>query len=159
MGLFRGLLKNGQQLHCRKRDAEMAFQLQRYHLSAEDMFRAITRPRSHPAAFLLCSNASYSSPGCPRASMRTQSLARLAREEELSCPVAAFTAQRLCWLPSRRPGLRPERCAGARPEPLSCSSLCITHKTGSCIPMVLLLPVLQGTGTKHSAGTEIIAYK
>lgn len=31
LGLFRGLLKNGQQLQCCKRDAEMAFQIQRYH--------------------------------------------------------------------------------------------------------------------------------
>lgn len=29
LGLFRGLLKNGQQLQCWKRDAEMAFQLLR----------------------------------------------------------------------------------------------------------------------------------
>lgn len=29
LGLFRGLLKNGQQLQCWKKDAEMAFQLQR----------------------------------------------------------------------------------------------------------------------------------
>lgn len=158
LGLFRGLLKNGQQLQCWKRDAEMAFQLRRYHPCAEDTFKAITRPRSHPAAFLLQSNASYLSSGCPMASVRRQSLALLARawprEEELFCPAATFAAQCLRWLPFCRPGLWPEHCAGAQPEPLSCSSLCITHKTGSCIPMVLLLPVFQGTGTKHSAGTE-----
>lgn len=49
---------------------------------------------------------------------------------------------------------RAGQASGRSTVPLSCSSLCISHKTGSCIPMVLLLPVLQGTGTKHSAGTE-----
>lgn len=57
-----------------------------------------------------------------------------------------------CWLGSRRPG-QPPQPSGSQPLSPS-SSLCITHKTGSCIPMVLLLPVLQGTGTKHSTGTE-----
>lgn len=112
LGLFRGLLKNGQQLQCWKRDAEMAFQLQRYHPCAEDTFKAITRPRSHPAAFLLRSNASYLSSGCPMASVRRQSLALLARawprEEELFCPAATFAAQCLRWLPFCRPGLWPE---------------------------------------------------
>lgn len=63
LGWIKGLLKKGQQLQCWKKDAEMAFQLQRYQLRAEDTFRAITRLRSHPAAFLLQSNASYLSSG------------------------------------------------------------------------------------------------
>lgn len=63
------------------------------------------------------------------------------------------SAPALAGLPPARPPAG-AHWAGAWPEPLSSFSLCITHKTGSCIPMALLLPVLQGTGTKHSTGPE-----
>lgn len=150
LGWFRGLLKNGQQLQCWKRDAEMAFQLQRYQLRAEDMFRAITRPRSHPAAFLLWSNVSYLSSGSAWGDNSWLCWLMLGQGKRSSPALAVLAARCLCWLPSCRPGLQP----GAQPEPLSCPALCITHKTGSCIPVLVLSPVLQGTRTKHSAGTE-----
>lgn len=141
LGWMKGLLKKGQQLQCWKKDAEMAFQLQRYQLRAEDTFRAITRLRSHPAAFLLQSNASYLSSGSAWGDNPWLCWPVFGQGKRSSPALA---------VPSRWPGSQP----GAQPEPLSCPALCITHKTGSCIPVLLLSPVLQGTRTKHSAGTE-----
>lgn len=68
VGLFRRLRRNRQQLHCWKREAEMAFLLQRHHPYTEDVFSAVSSLRPHPAASLLQSNASLLSSGCPRAS-------------------------------------------------------------------------------------------
>lgn len=109
VGLFRGLWRNGQQLHCWKRDAETAFLRQRPHRRRVQCRYQPQAPTCSVPPAVKCQPPQLWLPEGPREEM---SLAPTAcartRGEELCSPAAAFEAQRLRWLASRQPGFPPE---------------------------------------------------